>query len=249
MQVNQIYQMDGIEGMRSLPDKSVDLIVCDLPYGVTQNLWDTPLPFNELWDEYHRIIKDRGVIALTATMRFASELIRTTTVPFRYDLVWHKNKPTGFLNANRQPLRQHENILIFYKNQPVYHPQKTEGHAPVNSYTKRTSDGPNYGSTKRGIKGGGQTDRHPTSVLPIAVLNNDNPEKVHSTQKPAELYEWLIRSYTNPGDLVLDNCIGSGTAAVACLNTGRSFIGFELDPDFAVVANERIRRHRESMEA
>jgi site-specific DNA-methyltransferase (adenine-specific) len=159
---------------------------------------------------------------------------------FRYDLIWRKNKSTGFLNANRMPLRQHESILVFYRRLPVYNPQKTVGHAPVHSFTKHTGDGTNYGRTKRGIQGGGQTDRHPTSVIDIPVVNNDSECKIHPNQKPVELFEYLIRTFTNEGAIVLDNCIGSGTTAVACLKAGRHFLGIEQDAEFHRLANKRV---------
>src|SRR5690606_33568674 len=187
--------------------------------------WDQIIPFDKLWEQYNRIIKDNGAIVLTAVKPFSAMLIMSNPKMYRYDIIWRKNKSTGFLNAKKMPLRQHEEILVFYKKTPTYNPQKTTGHKPANSYTKHTSDGTNYGKTKTGISGGGQTDRYPTSVLDIKVMNNDDPNKFHPTQKPVELFEWLIKTYTNEGDIVLDNCMGSGTTAVACLNTNRNYIG------------------------
>lgn len=230
--------------MKEIPDGSIDMILCDLPYGVTaRNKWDVIIPFEPLWEQYKRTIKDNGAIALTATKPFSAQLIMSNPKMYRYDLIWRKNKSTGFLNANRMPLRQHEEILIFYKRLPTYNPQKTFGHKPVNSFTKHSSDGSNYGETKQGISGGGQTDRHPTSVLDIDVINNDDPNKTHPTQKPVELMEWLIKSYTNEGDVVLDNCIGSGTTAIAAINTGRQWVGMEMEQDYVDVANNRIASH------
>lgn len=245
MDTNIIYNEDCLseKGMSILPDKSVDMILCDLPYGTTQNKWDSILPLEELWNEYKRVIKDNGAIVLTAVKPFSALLITTNPKMYKYDIIWKKNKSTGFLNAKKMPLRQHEEILIFYKNIPTYNPQKTNGHKPANNYTKHTSDGTNYGSTKTGITGGGQTDRYPTSVLEIKVINNDNPDKFHPTQKPVELFEWLIKTYTNENDIVLDNCIGSGTTAVACLNTNRKYIGWELDTTYYEKALERIENH------
>ena len=159
---------------------------------------------------------------------------------FRYDLIWEKNKTTGFLNAKKMPLRKHESILVFYKKNPVYNPQKTTGHKPVNTFTKHTSDGTNYGKTKLGIKGGGQTDRHPTSIVRIPVVNNDSHDKVHPTQKPIALFEYLINTYTNENMVILDNCIGSGTTAVACQKLNRIFIGIEIDSAYFELANRRI---------
>lgn len=230
---NKIFNEDCIsgnlnKGMNRIPDKSIDMILCDLPYGITaRNKWDEIIPFNTLWRQYKRIIKDTGAIVLTAVKPFSSMLIMSNPKMYRYDIIWKKNKSTGFLNSKKMPLRQHEEVLIFYRKLPTYNPQKTLGHKPANNYTKHTTDGSNYGKTKIGIKGGGQTDRYPTSVINIDVVNNDNPIKVHPTQKPVELFEWLIKTYSNEKDLVLDNCCGSGTTAIACLNTNRNYIMFD----------------------
>lgn len=229
--------------MLGLPDGSIDMIACDLPYGVTaRNRWDVPIDLDPLWCAYRRVIKASGAIVLTATMKFAVDLISSNPTMFRYEIVWKKNKPTGFLNANRMPLRQHELILVFYKRLPTYNPQKTAGHPPVNRFTKHTSDGPCYGKTRRGIRGGGQTDRHPTSIWEIAVTNNDSKEHVHPTQKPVELFERIIRTYTNPGDVVLDNCIGSGTTAIAAVRSGRRWIGMESSKKWYRHATKRVRK-------
>ncbi|TNU64888.1 site-specific DNA-methyltransferase [Bacillus velezensis] len=218
--------------MNRVPDKSIDLIICDLPYGVTnQNKWDEILPLDELWKQYKRVIKDNGAIVLTAVKPFSSLLIASNPKMYRYDIIWEKNKSTGFLNAKKMPLRSYEEILVFYKKLPTYNPQKTTGHKPANTYTKHTSDGTNYGETKSGISGGGQTDRYPTSVWRIPVMNNDDPKKFHPTQKPVELYEKIIKTYSNEGDTVLDNCSGAGTAAIACINTNRNYICFEWNKD------------------
>nr|WP_245916526.1 site-specific DNA-methyltransferase [Bacillus fungorum] len=225
--------------MRLLQSKSIDMILCDLPYGVTQNKWDVVIPFNEMWKQYERIIKDNGAIVLTATQPFAAQLIASNPKLFKYDLIWKKNKSTGFLNAKKMPLRNHEYILVFYKKLPTYNPQKTTGHKPVNQYTKHSADGTNYGNTKS-VSGGGQTDRYPNSIIDIPVVNNDSKERIHPTQKPVELFEWLIKSYTNEDDIVLDNCIGSGTTAVSAINTNRNFIGFEISEEYCAAANERI---------
>lgn len=233
MDLNTIHHMDGIRGMKQLPDKSIDMILCDLPYGVTQNKWDIIIPFDELWAEYTRIIKDNGAIVLTAVKPFSALLLASNPKMYRYDIIWRKNKSTGFLNANRMPLRQHEEILVFYKKLPTYNPQKTQGHKKVNTFTKHTDSGTNYGKTKAGLKGGGQTDRHPTSVLDIKVMNNDDPRKFHPTQKPVELFEWLIKTYTKEGDIVLDNCIGGGTTAIASILNNRRWIGFEIEQTYA----------------
>ena len=241
--INRVILGDCLEVMPQIDSDSIDLILCDLPYGVTaRNKWDQVIPFDKLWEEYTRIAKDNAAIVLTATQPFASQLIMSNPALFRYDLIWTKNKKTGFLNAKKMPLRAHECILVFYKKLPTYNPQKTTGHKPVNSYTKHTSDGTNYGETQKGIKGGGQTDRYPTSVLYFPVVNNDSKEKLHPTQKPVELFEWLIRTYSNENMLVLDNCIGSGTTGIAAVRTNRRFIGIENDEVYYRTACKRVYR-------
>ena len=241
----ELIQGDCLEKMKDIPDKSVDMILCDLPYGTTQCKWDTVIPFELLWEQYRRIIKDNAAIVLTASQPFTSALVMSNLRMFRYCYTWIKNKKTGFLNSKKQPLRQTEDVAIFYNNQPTYNPQKTTGHKPVNSFTKHTSDGETLGKTKTGIKGGGQTDRYPTNIIETSVVNNDNSngDKFHPTQKPVALFEYLIKTYTNEGDLVLDNCMGSGTTGVACRNLNRNFIGIELDTEYFKIAEKRINEN------
>jgi len=243
MLVDRLLHGDCLDIMPKIPDASVDMVLADLPYGVTQSEWDQVIPFGRLWDEYRRVTKPNAAIVLTATQPFAAQLIASNRKMFRYDLIWRKNKSTGFLNANRMPLRRHESILVFYRRLPVYHPQKSHCHAPVHSFTKHTGDGSNYGRTKRGVQGGGQTDRHPTSVLDIPVVNNDSNGKIHPNQKLVELFEYLVRTFTNEGAVVLDNFLGSGTTAIACLNTGRHFMGIEQDATFCRLAHQRVAQH------
>jgi site-specific DNA-methyltransferase (adenine-specific) len=216
-----------------------------LPYGTTACKWDTIIPFEPLWGQYQRIIKDNGVIVLTASQPFTSALVMSNISWFKYSWVWIKNKKTGFLNAKKQPLRQVEDVTVFYRKQPTYNPQKTHGHKPVNSFTKHTSDGQTVGKTKIGISGGGQTDRFPSNVLYVPVVNNDNSngDKFHPTQKPVALFEYLIKTYTNEGDTVLDNCMGSGTTGIACKNLNRNFVGIELDPEYFKIAEKRINEN------
>ena len=244
--------MDCLSGMQHIDDKSIDMILCDLPYGVTaRNKWDVIIPFEPLWKQYERIIKDNGAIVLTCVQPFTSMLCVSNPKMFRYSLVWQKTTPTGFLNAKKMPLRTHEDILVFYKKLPTYNPQKTIGHNPVHQYTKHTADGNNYGYTKLGISGGGSTERYPKSVLTFAT--DKQKSSLHPTQKPVALFEYLIKTYTNKGELVLDNCIGSGTSAIASLNTDRNYIGMDsqrCDTEgsqyygwyWADVANERINK-------
>jgi len=210
--------------------------------GLTQNKWDQVIQLDLLWTQYERIIKDNAAIVLTAVQPFASQLIMSNTKLFRYDWIWLKNKTSGFLNANKMPLRAHEHVLVFYKKLPIYNPQKTTGHKPVNSYTKHT-ESTNYGKTKLGFKGGGATDRYPTSILEFPVVNNDSKEKFHPTQKPVEMFEYLIKTYTNEGMIVLDNCAGSFTTAVACDNLNRNWICIEKEKEFCDWGSERIAKN------
>lgn len=247
--LNQIHFGDCLKLMDELDDESVDMILCDLPYGTTRNKWDSIIPLDLLWAQYERVIKENGAIVLFGAQPFTSQLVTSNPKWFRYSLVWQKNKSTGFLNAKKMPLRNHEDILVFYKKLPTYNPQKTTGHKPVNRYTKNTSDGTNYGETKTGISGGGQTDRYPTSVLSFPVLNNDNKLKFHPTQKPVPLYEWLIKTYSNEGDIILDNCSGAGTLAFASLNQGRNFICIEQDEIYFHESVERLEVHKTEKKA
>lgn len=244
LEKNRIYFEDCMEGMKKIPDGSIDCILCDLPYSITNNKWDSIIPLEDLWKEYERVIKENGAIVLTASQPFTSLLIQSNPKLFRYEWIWVKNKSTGHLNAKKMPLRRHESVVVFYKKLPVYNPQKTTGHKPVNTYTKHSDDGSNYGKTKTGIKGGGQTDRYPTSILEIPVMNNDDDEKFHPTQKPVALMEYMVRTYTNEGDTVLDTCMGSMTTAIACLNTGRNYIGFENNEEYYEKGMARIHNHK-----
>lgn len=246
-----MYNIDCLTGMPMyVEDKSVDLILADLPYGQTQNHWDTVIPFEQLWSQYERVIKPNGAIVLFAQGMFAYKLALSNEKLFRYDLIWHKvGKAVGFLNANRMPLRNHEHILIFYKNLPTYNPQKRKGdpshpRGPFNQKThsrgkKQTNN--NYGKFDQTHQNVLSEDKYPLSVLHFPAVP---PPTLHATQKPQELCEWLIKTYTNEGELVLDNCMGSATTAIACINTGRYYIGFEKDPDIFKVGEKRIRDYK-----
>ena len=236
----ELYQGDCLEVMKNIEDESVDLILCDLPYGITaRNKWDIVIPFNKLWKQYNRVIKNNGAIVLFGSGMFTSSLMQSNSKMWRYNLVWHKTAPTGFLNANRMPLRAHEDIVVFYKSLPIYNPQKTKGHErkvskaehKVNS--KKTDD---YG--EHGLTTYDSTERYPTSVLTFST--DKQKAALHPTQKPVALLEWLIKTYTNEGEIVLDNCMGSGSTGVACVNTNRNFIGIELDEHYFNIAKERI---------
>ena len=239
----KLMQGDCLERMKEIPDGSVDMVLADPPYGVTACKWDSIIPLEPMWVELKRVIKPNGAIVMTASQPFTSVLVCSNPKMFKDDFVWVKNKRTGFLNAKKQPLRSKEDILVFYSKQTTYNPQKTTGHKPVNSYTKRTSDGDTVGATKQGIKGGGSTKRYPINVLNFPIVNQDgssNGGRLHPTQKPVELMEYLIKTYTNESETVLDFAMGSGTTGVACKNLNRKFIGIELDKDYFDVASERI---------
>lgn len=220
---------DCLELMRGIPDNSVDLILCDLPYGTTKNKWDSVIPFDELWREYSRVC--RGPIVLTASQPFTSALVMSNAKQFRHNWVWKKTAATGHLNAKRMPMKQHEDVLVFCCDAPTYNPQ---GLVPYNKVTRRGNNGTNFGES--GTENFQEWTNYPRSVLEFA--NDAKP--VHPTQKPVALMEYLIKTYTNEGDTVLDNCMGSGTTGVACANTNRKFIGMELDREYFRIARRRI---------
>jgi len=236
LEINKIHLGDCMTLMPQIPNESIDLILCDLPYGITQNTWDSIIPLPSLWEEYQRILKNNRIIILTAMQPFSSQLVLSNLKLFKYEWIWSKNKSTGFLNAKKAPLRAHEQILVFSKGKARYYPQKTFNHAPVHFYTKHTTDGTNYGMTRLNISGGGSTERYPTSILIYPV----ETQKMHPTQKPVKLFEYLIKTYTNENDIVLDNCIGSGTTAVAAKNLKRNFIGIEKEEKYWKLAIERV---------
>lgn len=235
------YCMDCFDGMEKIEDKSIDMILCDLPYGTTQCSWDVVIPFEPLWDEYKRIIRDNGAIVLFGMEPFSSYLRISNIKMFKYDWIWDKVKGTGFLNAKKQPMRNHEIISVFYKNQCKYHPQMTHGHKLKKSYRSKELQTSVYGEMKNDYVYE-STDRYPRS---IQVFSTDTQNSsIHSTQKPVSLCEYLIKTYTDVGDLVLDNCAGSCSTGIACHNTGRRFIGFEKDKDIFNKANKRLIEHK-----
>jgi site-specific DNA-methyltransferase (adenine-specific) len=241
LEVNKVYNTDCLseEGLILVDDKSIDLILCDLPYGTTQNKWDSIIPLDQLWSHYKRVIKDNGVILLTSQTPFDKILGCSNLDWLRYEWIWEKTAATGHLNAKKMPMKAHENILVFYKNLPTYNPQKTTGHTPVHSYTKHQDDGSNYGVTKIGISGGGSTERYPRSVIKFST--DKQKEALHPTQKPVDLFRYLIRTYSNENDLVLDNASGSGTTAVACIKENRKYICIEKEYEFWKKSIERIK--------
>ena len=238
----QLYNGDCLEVMKSIPDKSIDMVLCDLPYGVTQNKSDIVIPFDKLWEHYGRIIKDNGAIVLFAQGVFYVDLVNSNRKLFRYDLVWDKQLISGFLNANRMPLRQHEQIAVFYKKQPTYNPQMSCGkplHSKGHSYKDKPIVNNNYGDfhftddTRAGC-----TEKYPTSIV---KFRKPHPSVAkHPTEKPVELLEWLIKTYTNEGAVVLDNCMGSGSTGVACMRTDRNFVGIEIDEKYYNIAKSRV---------
>ena len=237
-----LLQGDCLELMKQVPDKSIDLILCDLPYGTTRNSWDEVIPFDKLWAQYNRIIKDNGAILLFAQGKFYVNLVSSNMKMFRYDLVWDKELISGFLNAKRMPLRRHEQVAVFYKHLPTYNPQFTQGkplHSKGTAYQTKELTNNNYGDFKATDDDrAGSTEKYPTSII---KFQKPHPSVcVHPTQKPIELLEYLIKTYTNEGDTVLDNCMGSGSTGVACKNLNRKFIGMELDEKYFKVACERL---------
>lgn len=240
IEINKIYLGDCLEIMKDIDNKSIDFICCDLPYGSTQCKWDVIIPFDKLWEQYNRIIKDNGCIALFGSEPFSSYLRLSNIKMFKYDWVWDKIKGTGFLNAKKQPMRNHEIISIFYKGQCLYNPQKTFGHNKKISFRSKYHQTEVYGYVKNDYTYS-STERFPRS---IQIFSTDTQNSsIHPTQKPIKLCEYLIKTYTNENMLVLDNCIGSGTTAIACINTKRNFIGIEKEQKYFDLTNKRIEEH------
>ena len=253
MELNKIYNEDCLEGMKRISDKSIDMILCDLPYGTTDNKWDVIIPFDKLWEQYERIIKDSGAIVVTGSQPFTTDIVMSNRKLFRYEWIWNKNQASNFFLANKMPLKVHENILVFYKKLPTYNKQiiqrtsrriaeqQKKGYIiPAN---RKKSD--NYAVTRQAVSANEYDKdwKNPISILNINQLRpNSNERCGHPTQKPVALFEHLIKTYTNEGEIVLDNCIGSGTTAVAAINTNRQFIGFEKEKEYFDVAIERIKK-------
>ena len=288
MEIDKIYNEDCLVGMKAIPDKSIDCIICDLPYGVLnrQNKsaqWDNIIPFEPLWEQYERVIKDNGAIVLFAQGMFTAQLMMSNPKMWRYNLIWDKiNRSTGFLNANRCPLRIHEDIVVFYKSQPTYNPQFTFGQVnhkrggAGNGIMKTSTSGGGIwkddkrrqeerrgydltGKRRDGVSGARNrcygnfavtetritNEKYPTSIIRVDKEHDGNYH--HPTQKPVNLIRWLVRTYTNEGDLVLDNCMGSGTTAVACIKEKRHFIGYEITKEYFDIAQERIKQEQSKL--
>jgi DNA modification methylase len=232
---SELWQGDCLELMKNIPDHSIDFICCDLPYGVTnRNKWDLCIPVKSLWFQYKRVLKPTGAVALFGMQPFSSNLVMSNLEWFRYEWVWVKNNGTGFLNAEKRPLVSHENISIFSPNPPAYYPLNVVLKAP--GAVKVTGDSKNYGEQASGFVKSNGTG-YPRSVLEFDCERTG----LHPTQKPVPLIEYLVKTYTKPNQLVLDNCMGSGTTGVACAKTGRRFIGIEKDEEIFKTAEKRIR--------
>lgn len=235
--LNNLYEEDCLECMKRLPDESIDMILCDLPYGMTQNNWDCYIPLDLLWEQYLRIIKPNGAIVLTSQGIFTARLILSQPKLYKYKWVWEKSKPTNFLNAKKQPLRKHEDVCVFYKKQPTYHPQMTQGE-PYDKGVRKNQLSGSYG-TFNPVRVSSDGERYPTDVIYIKTAESEG-EVVHPTQKPIELGRYFVRTYTNPGEIVLDNTFGSGSFLVAAIIEGRNFIGIEKNENVSLFKKDQI---------
>lgn len=236
----ELWNGDCLELMKKIPDKSIDMILCDLPYGTTKCKWDIIIPFEKLWDQYNRIIKDNRAIVLFGSEPFSSYLRMSNIKDYRYDWIWNKGRGTDFLNSKRKPLSSFENVCIFYKKQPIYNPQywySTPYDRGLVKHSNNTMEC--YGKTNDIISKSLDGKRYPLNVINIKKLSS-HKNNIHPTQKNVELLEYLIKTYTNEGQTVLDNCIGSGSTGIACINTNRKFIGIEKDENYFNIAKKRL---------
>lgn len=235
--INNVVQGDTIAKMKEIPDNSVDLLLVDLPYGTTQNKWDSVIPLPDLWEQYHRVVKENGAMIFTASGMFTAKLILSNPKDYKYNYTWIKSKATNFLNAKKQPLRKHEDILVFYRKQPTYNPQMTSGSAYSKGIRKDQITG-SYGDFRPVlVKSKGK--RYPVDVLYFKTAEAEG-KVVHPTQKPVSLGRYLIRTFSNPGDVVLDNTSGSGSFLVAALQEGRNFIGIEKNENVALFKKQKV---------
>lgn len=242
MEINKIYLGDCLELMPKIADESIDMILCDLPYGTTACKWDTIIPFDKLWEQYERIIKPNGAIVLTASQPFTSALVMSNPKLFRYEWIWDKIIPTGFTMANYRPMTNHENILVFSKGKMTYtpkggyikfNPQKTKRDKPIKGYAVTSNFLHHVKFDKK--------ERIYDEKCPMSIIQfKKDKTREHTSQKPIALFEYLIKSYSDENDLILDNCIGSGTTAVACKRTGRNFIGIEKEDKYCKIAEQRL---------
>ena len=247
IELNKIYNEDCLEGMKRIPDGSVDMILCDLPYGTTACKWDTIIPFELLWEQYERVIKDNGAIVLTGQEPFSSHLRMSNIKDYRYDWKWDKVVGSNFINARMMPLKVYEDVMVFYKRQPTYKPQmvlREKRNFRVSGKSVNISNSVNGVKQLSGVAS--DKMKYPTNKIKINRLEKELNSKhvIHPTQKPVALFEYLIKTYTNEGETVLDNCMGSGTTAIACLNTERNLIGFELDKEYFGITQNRIKERQ-----
>ena len=237
-----LMQGDCLDRMKEIPDGSVDMVLADPPYGTTQCKWDSVIPFEPMWEQLKRVLKHNGAIVMTASQPFTSALVMSNVKMFKYCWVWDKvNRPTGHLNAKKMPLRQTEDVVVFYSNPPSYNPQMTQGKPYTATGSKQSS---NYGSQVKSTTVCADGLRYPRELIRIAADERGTVGRIHPTQKPVALMEYLIKTYTNEGETVLDFTMGSGTTGVAAKNLGRSFIGIELDQDYFEIAKGRINDAR-----
>lgn len=236
----ELWQGDCLELMDDIPDKSIDCIITDLPYGTTQAKWDVIIPFEPLWEQYNRVIKDNGVILLFSSQPFTSALIMSNPKMFKYEWIWQKTHPKGHLNAKKMPMRAHENIEVFYKKPPTYNPQMTHGHkrkAAKTNYIREADGDSCYGREVRNTSYD-STDRYP---LDVQIFSNaDQSNKIHNTQKPVEIYRYFMRTYTNEGEVVLDSTAGSMTCAIAGIDENRKVIYIENDKEIFEMGKNRV---------
>ena len=246
--MNKIIQGDCLEVMKDIRDKSIDMILCDLPYGTTALKWDSIIPLEPLWEQYRRVIKENGAIVLTASQPFTSALVISNPKMFKYEWIWEKSMPTGLATSSFMPMKYHENILVFVKNgKPIFNHQLAErsdaGKVRAKTPIQSKSHSNHISLGKQEPKQYNKNKVLPKTILNFpSVSNAPKGNKLHPTQKPVALFEYLIKTYTNEGELVLDNCIGSGTTAVACKNLNRNFIGIELEEKYVKIAEDRLRQ-------
>lgn len=247
MKINEVFKGDCLEIMKDIPDKSIDMICTDLPYGTTKNKWDSVIPFDKLWEQYERVIKDNGAILLFSSQPFTTDLINSNRKLYRYEIIWNKEYGTDFQLANKKPMKAHENIQVFYKKQPTYNPQKIKRDKVIDTtkwqQNKRNKNHDNFHS-KENIKTKYEY-KHPTTIFNYNMANGEcnNSKRIHPTQKPVALIEWLIESYSNEGDVILDSCSGVSSSAIACINTNRNYICIEKDDEYYNKSVERISLH------
>ena len=238
--INHLFEGDCLDIMTYLPNESVDMVLCDLPYGTTQNKWDSVIALDKLWEQYHRIVKPRGAIVLTSQGVFTAKLILSNERFFKYKIIWEKSKPTNFLNAKKQPLRKHEDVCVFYRRQPDYHPEMRPG-IPYSKGTRKAQFTGSYGNFKPSLVESKNGLRYPTDIVYFKTPESETEATVwHPTQKPVELGRYLIRTFSNKGDVVLDNTFGAGSFLVSAILEQRNFIGIEKNQDARLFKEEYV---------